>query len=570
MRIMEGQIKVHNFSIILLSIILGSPRIVMTESHNGGPPSGFSDIEQSFLQAKLPPFKTGANEPPWKVAKDLQVTRRAINLGLNPNSVLELTRDAGGIIESLELVGSSVPKDIVSFTGPTFSALQRVLKDDTSFLICSDSIIVDDPLRINGKNIRIEFGTAHLRPSADWSKKVRQEGSVAAVQIRGAQKISVQAGTFEGIEAFLIHRSSGISIVGSKILDAPGYGVVVASHSSNILIKNLVVKGAMGGGIAVLGESQRVLIKGNEVTGGRGNSNQQAGILVTDRRKYSHIGGPNFLLQESRFPGVFHWVAEDKIEFRIPSKQIYIYANEIKENLSSGIYLDGATLTYVKSNVIERNSKEGICLDNGAAANILVANELVGNGRRWGKSDIDLELDFVKSAGRLADGTAKSKVPGISLDNAIFNVVFQNRIVANYGGGIKMVRTSFYNAIGQNIIDNNNLGNNDKHFFFGIEVGGAKGDLPALDLDFTSSMGNIVFQNIITGNHYAGIAFCGKCEYNDVFDNIIVRPQVWSIDQTAVGMRNIFTNNFSQAPSHNTSLNGSHGRVLISGELHSD
>ena len=37
-----------------------------------------------------------------------------------------------------------------------------------------------------------------------------------------------------------------------------------------------------------------------------------------------------------------------------------------------------------------------------------------------------LQLDFVDS--RLPDGTAAAKLPGMSLDNSLYNVVFANNI----------------------------------------------------------------------------------------------------------------------------------------------
>jgi parallel beta-helix repeat protein len=353
------------------------------------------------------------------------------------------------------------------------------------------------------------------------------------------------------------------------VLNSPGYGVIIGPNSKNIAVTNSRFASGLASGIAVMHNTDNILISRNIIRDGLGGSNQHAGILVSDRQKYSHIGGPNFLLIPRPFSDgtlVYHWAPEEPIYLRVnPPRHIYITSNEIRSNLSNGLYLDGATLTYVRGNYIIGNSKEGSCLDNGATANVFVENSLIGNGRRWGKSDRDLELDFVEVFGRMEDGTATAKLPGISLDNAAFNIVTDNHIAENSGSGIKLVRTSFYNLIGHNIISNNNTGKNRKFFFFGIEAGGAVADTPVTDLNFEPSVGNIIFQNVITGAHYAGIQFCFKCDYNEVFDNMIMNTLTWALEQTNPSGKNIFMNNFSLMPSRNANLNGQDGRTLIGG-----
>ena len=87
-------------------------------------------------------------------------------------------------------------------------------------------------------------------------------------------------------------------------------------------------------------------------------------------------------------------------------------------------------------------------------------------------------------AGRGADGTSMAKLPGISIDNALYNEIFANTVIGNFGGGVKMVRTAFYNVVRKNAIIDNNLGKSAKYHFFGVELGGAPADAPVIDLDF--------------------------------------------------------------------------------------
>ena len=62
-------------------------------------------------------------------------------------------------------------------------------------------------------------------------------------------------------------------------------------------------------------------------------------------------------------------------------------------------------------------------------------------------SDEDLEADFVLELGRLEDGSSPAKLPGISLDNTAYNVIYNNVILENYGSGVKAVRSAFCNTI---------------------------------------------------------------------------------------------------------------------------
>src|SRR3954452_16350687 len=121
----------------------------------------------------------------------------------------------------------------------------------------------------------------------------------------------------------------------------------------------------------------------------------------------------------------------------------------------------------------------------------------------------------------MADGSAKAKTPAISIDNGIYNVVYAKQIDGNFGGGVKLVRTAFFNVVGLNVVTDDNAGASDRFHFFGIELGAARADIAVGDLDFAPSRGNIVFGNVVRGPHYAGIFFGDGSTDNDVFDNTI-------------------------------------------------
>jgi len=181
-------------------------------------------------------------------------------------------------------------------------------------------------------------------------------------------------------------------------------------------------------------------------------------------------------------------------------------------------------------NRITGNSKEGICLDNGSTANIFYGNIVKQNGKRYGQTDQALKDDFVLGHGRLADGTAAAKLPGISIDNAVYNVILSNIIQDNYGCGVKMVRTGFRNVVALNIIVNNNEGLSDKFHFFGIELGAAVPDVPCGDLDFMASPANIITHNMIVGDHYSGIFLGNGSIHNHLTYNTILDPTHWAVE----------------------------------------
>ena len=146
--------------------------------------------------------------------------------------------------------------------------------------------------------------------------------------------------------------------------------------------------------------------------------------------------------------------------------------------------------------------------------------------------------------------SAAAKVPGISVDNALYNLIFANTIAHNYGGGVKMVRTAYFNLIGVNTVFSDNDGASDAYHFFGIELGSASPDHPSTELDFTPSRGNLVFSNPVRGTHYSGIFFAAGSDLNNVFDNTIMDAQSWALESVEV-MSNDTLNNLTNLPSRN-------------------
>jgi parallel beta-helix repeat protein len=270
-----------------------------------------------------------------------------------------------------------------------------------------------------------------------------------------------------------------------------------------------------------------------------------AGIVISDR-EVDLAADPRAIYGSDGY-----WVVSQPLLSRLrPPHDNVLAWNYVAGNLSSGIYLDGGVRNVIVGNTVQDNAKEGVCFDNGSAGNVLVSNSIRSNGDRWGQSDAVLALDYADAAGRLPDGTAAQKVPGVSLDNAVYNLVFANEVSFNYGGGIKIVRTGFFNLIGMNTILKNNEGASPLFHFFGIELGATPGDSSSDELDFTPSSGNLVFSNVIRGDHYSGIFFDTGSDQNDVLDNVILDATQWGLEAVQPST-NLTLNNLTNLPSRN-------------------
>ena len=295
-------------------------------------------------------------------------------------------------------------------------------------------------------------------------------------------------GAFSGVgSGVLVSGSQGVIVADARFDGLSGEGVVV-THARDVVVWGDRFTRLGRAGVVLHGTTTGSVVAYNDIHDNTGASNWNAGVVVTDRN-VDMAADPLSLLGPDHY-GVVPQPIPDRMN--IPRRNL-IAANRIAHNRASGLYFDGASENVVAINDIQGNAKEGMCLDNGSTANVVALNTIEQNGRRWGSSDEDLWRDFIAGFGRMPDGSAVAKVPGLSLDNAAYNVVYANEINGNYGGGVKMVRTAYFNLVGLNTIVDNNAGRSDRFHFFGVEFGAAPADVPVPDLDFTPSRGNVLF-----------------------------------------------------------------------------
>lgn len=270
------------------------------------------------------------------------------------------------------------------------------------------------------------------------------------------------------------------------------------------------------GGMLVQGNVSHVWIHDSHILAGKRSDNGGAGILITDATLKNHTEQHSWgeSLTEPLWP----------VDRPAPHA-LLLENNNFNGHVAQGIYIDGGYGIVVANNLVADNDKEGICLDFGAVNNLIMENNFVSNGWRARQSDESLRDDLILHFGKLADGSAVSKLPAISLDNAAQNMVIWNVIREGAGDGIKVVRTGVRNFLMFNMIADNNKGESNSLHFSGILLGGAEleeGIDPSNHpLDFLPSLENLVVGNIIYGPHFMGILLDKGATFNDVYDNMV-------------------------------------------------
>lgn len=509
-------------SIALVLALLASNAAARTGDFGEPPATGTASVPLAE-RFGLPPLRLAADSDVARQFETTQVGRRFRRLGLDARSAETAWRRAD---ETLSRAGSRIetdrPAGATTFRGTRVSELNRLLRDPAvrAVRVRTDRLDVDEAIRIARGPLRLDLGDTELRAP-------QRSGPRFLLRVENAVAVTVDGGRFlAGDWAVLVAGGRDVALRGLLARDLRRGGIVVTG-SEGAVVAGATLERIDGAPILLHGDTRRSVVADNAIADNRGTSNWHAGIVVSDRTIAVDVD-PDALLQPDR-----HGVREQRIDARLAGvpRENVIARNRVQRNLSSGIYADGGVGNVFFGNAIEGNAKEGICLDNGASANVVAMNAIRGNGRRWGQADDVLGRDFVLGFGRLADRTSPSKTPGLSLDNAAHNIVFANVLDRNFGGGIKLVRTAFYNRIGLNVVTDNAEGTNARFHFFGIELGAAPADGPVADLDFTPSRGNLVFGNTVRGRHHSGIFYGPGSTDNDTFDNSVFGATVWALEQ---------------------------------------
>ena len=489
---------------------------------------------------QLPPLRDRPDGDLAARLRGLQVGARARELRLDAGSAQAAWTAADGSLQAARTrLAAAAPDGPRLFAGTRASELNVLLRDPAirAVKVTSATLAVDEPVRLRQANFWLDLGGTELRAAND--------GPRFLLRVENASGVLVNGGAFVGGQwGVLVNDSREVTLRGGRY-DGLQHGGVVLNNAPGAVLADASLTRIGGAAVLIHGDTAGGVLLGNRIVGNLGPSNWHAGIVISDRNG-AVADDPRSILDADQY-----WVREQPMRARLhPPRRNVLAFNDIALNAASGIYSDGGVESVIFDNTVEGNSKEGICLDNGSTANVLAMNLVRSNGKRWGKTDAELRLDFVDGMGRLPDGSSAAKTPGISLDNALYNIVYANQIERNYGGGVKMVRTSYFNLVGLNVIVDNNEGANERSHYFGIELGAARADAAASDLDFTPCQGNLIFGNTIRGTHYAGIFFGPGSTENDVFDNTIFGATAWALEQVR-SQPNSSLNNLTNLPSRN-------------------
>jgi parallel beta-helix repeat protein len=470
----------------------------------------------------LPPLRSRAGDDAGRLARRTQVYQRAESLGVDAETAHTTWASAAEAVASNRRTLPALlaqPLERLEFDGARLSELAEFVAaaGPAHITVVGPRLRADTALTISGHDVVVDFAGAVVEPGSTppaWT-----------IELRGARDVAVtNAEIAGGSNGILVDRASNVVVEGNDLHDLSENGIVVTGGSAATIRDNRL-HGLHRAGIVLHGDVTGSLVERNEIRDLMGHSNWHAGILLTGRSS-----------DVATDPGSFnHYdvVAEPISERRQNPNRNVITGNVVRDGRSSGIYNDGSIANLILENRIQGNAKEGICLDNGATANVVAGNTVTGNGKRWGQPDDVLARDFVLDEGRAPDGSAVVKLPGVSIDNALYNEVYANEVSDNWGGGIKLVRTSFFNLIGANALTDNGLGRSDRVHFFGIELGAAVPDAPTPDLDFVASAGNIVFTNTIRGRHYSGIFVAPASVQNEIIDNDIAGVEAFEVERAS-------------------------------------
>ncbi len=397
----------------------------------------------------------------------------------------------------------------------TFPFEDELLSGQNHFTLILDQTILEQhsPIRIsNCSYFTIHSHLSLINPS---------HHNKFFIEIRGCEHFSIKGiNCAKGRNMLFITDSSTFTISGCGCSDAEGSGVII-HNGNNFRISGCFFHNNLSAGILIIGHSYNGEIRDCICSRSRGYFNQDAGI---------HLCSTSQQVTPSHIPEHCHE------RLPITSKQqrphhILIKNCTITHCRAQGMYLEGAINCLIEDNILVHNNKEGICFDWGSCYNIFCRNIVSLNGERRRLSPEEIEADFISEYPLLADGSSSMKLPGISLDNGCMNLIEENKITNNYGGGVKMIRTALFNKITNNHILYNAIGANVYvPCFHGITVLGCGAinnefdtTRPAL-LDFMPSILNTISHNTIK-EHWCPIFYDGLSLNNFASENITPRRE---------------------------------------------
>lgn len=463
-------------------------------------------------------------------AKDLKVMKRAANLNVAQDLCLKPEAAWKSIVNNFVPLKEAEQK--VEFEGTSASELNQVIRENTAVHVTSQAIDLDETIVLKD-GVQLYFEGTELKDSGKTEYAVLGD-HVKNVVVKGA----AVHGAVNGI--YLVEPEHA-EITDNEISGCVKRPLTVIGGSSVYLSENMITENGHGG-IYTCGDLHDSIIEANRVQHNYGTSNWMAGIVLCS------VELEDVMNPDTTFDDNLHFPNNTRSldDMLTAPHNVVVYGNSVCNNNSSGVYCDGSYLTYILNNDIQSNDKEGMCLDYGTLGTYVAGNDIGFNGFRARQSDKDLDMDFVGGFGRLADGSSPAKLPGVSLDNTLWNILTENNVHDNAGSGIKSVRTTAQNIIAMNVVNDNNAGASDVFHFFGIELGAAISDTEEdIVMNFTADDENIVARNMISGMHSSGVYMAQGCRKNQIVQNVIYGVTYMEVEDLS-GQSNTISDNIQK------------------------
>ena len=495
-----------------------------------------SDINIDILSRhSLPSLERMEKSDQDQYVNNLEVIKKIDLLGIEKNELLYPEKQMSSIEKNVSLIKDAydLEGDRIVFQGTTSEELQQVINENPNIVIDInvDQIQLHDTITLIENTMIMGNGVKFIAEN-DLQYGFKGE-NISNIYVND---ICIEGNIDYGL--YFVD-CSNISVLSCKINGMKQKSMCIIGTTKGIEIRNNQMCNNHAGGLFIAGNISNGIVDSNNIENNGGTSNWMAGIVLTSIVPNDKYNIWEMFDEAHHFPHRENYHAQSDCPH-----DIIVSNNQVRYNTASGIYSDGAYMCYVLNNTVYQNDKEGICLDYATIGFYLKQNIVKENGRRARQTDEDLRMDFVLEAGKMDDGSAKAKLPGVSLDDTAYNIIENNLVMNNYGGGIKMVRTTVRTLIFENIVRDNNMGQNDMFHFFGIELGAAAGDVNGANTaaNFMPDYENIICRNSITGNHYSGIFVGEECYVNDIFDNVIMESQMFAVEAISKRFNSIVNN----------------------------
>lgn len=478
---------------------LGEPE---TESQIN--PAVDQDDSQSLIfESGLEAFESVEKNKSAHAISEMQVMKRAEALGISEETVGKSEIAWKTIYADVHSITDHLAEDRenLEFAGTTARELNVFLSSTPSgnVSITSDLIILDETIAVPS-SINLKGSNTILVPQegAEIDKAILLD-NVENVSVSG---LSIQGNCKTGV---FVTGCRAIDISDNTIVGMAERGIAFISDNEASIIKSNVISDCKQGGILLDGNISSVVLEDNSVSCSKNEDNLMAGIVISAveiEDSYRTYNTPH----DSHIYDLLN-----------APHDVVLINNESANNYAQGVYVYGGYRDYFVGNKLHGNDLEGICLDFGAMGCYLSNNVIENNSDRAHVGN---------------ENTWFLKVPGISLDNAAYNLITHNRVEGNSGSGIKAVRSSVRNYIIENDIIDNNAGMSDKGHFFGVEL--ATDTVPDIEgvegIDFLPCQENLIINNNIVGSHFSGIFLGVESTNNYCSNNKMTGMIAWGIE----------------------------------------